>query len=91
MPGYISEISYAGNRFSDFVEIALQAGTDPSGYTITFYDGSGGIVVSPFPLVKPTTTEFGNDIHVLDSNTAAMPNLPSGYDSVWTKRSVIAI
>lgn len=38
MPGYISEIEYSGPRTTDFIEITLPDGTDPSGYTVTIYN-----------------------------------------------------
>ena len=83
MPGYISEISYGGNRLVDFAEIALPAGTDPTGYTVTFYDSSGGVIAS-FALGTPSVTEFGNDVYLIDNNVVAMPDIRSGHSVALT-------
>ncbi len=68
MPGYISEFSPVGDTSQEFIEIALPEGTDPSGYSIQIYDGSGNFLYS-YPLGTPTNTMAGHDVYVVDSTT----------------------
>ncbi|KMW56107.1 hypothetical protein AIOL_001059 [Candidatus Rhodobacter oscarellae] len=69
MSAYISELDYYGTADAEFVEIAVAAGTDVSGYTIVHYDGFG-TVVDTFSLGVMTGTMGGKDVYVLDDRTA---------------------
>lgn len=68
MPGYISEFKYYGQSDQEFVEIALPAGTDPSGYSLVLYM-SNGQPLATFPLGNSTGTMNGHDVYVIDEST----------------------
>ena len=68
MPGYISEIQFYGDTSQEFVEVALPAGTDPSGYSIQIYMSDGTIYTS-FPIGASTGTMNGQDVYVIDNST----------------------
>lgn len=73
--GYISEIVYYGKTKTEFVEIALPEGTDPSAYKVSIYGGDGR-VDKVFNLGEPVKTMAGHDVYVLDSDTC-------GWDWSW--------
>lgn len=62
---YISEISYAGGRNSDFVEVAVAEGTDTSGWTILVYN-NGGNVTETVSFGASVTTIDGQDIYLFE-------------------------
>lgn len=76
MPGYISEFQYYGDATQEFIEVALPAGTDPSGYTVEIYDASGNLIFG-FPLAAPTETAGGYDVYVVDASTPGFDNSDS--------------
>lgn len=67
MTGYISELDYYGDAANEFVEIAVTAGTDVSGYAIHVYEGNGKWFTSHGIGTYQATID-GKDIYVLDSN-----------------------
>jgi hypothetical protein len=68
MPAYVSEFSYYGDSSSEFIEVALPEGTDPSGYSLVIYDSSGN-VASTFALSSPSGTMSGHDVYVVDDSS----------------------
>ncbi len=66
VPAYISEISYDGNGSSDFVEIAVEAGTDMSGYSIYSYKTNGKVDDGPLSLGSVQSSAEGKDVYVVD-------------------------
>ncbi len=66
---YISEISYAGNGQSDFIEVVLPAGTDVTGYYLELYQegGQDSYFVLPFPALASTIA--GNDVYLFSKDT----------------------
>lgn len=66
---YISEVRYLGNAGSDFLEIAVDAGTDVSAFNVTVYH-SDGTIRSENALLTLVGTEHGRDIYVLDTATS---------------------
>lgn len=68
MPGYISEFQYYGNTSQEFIEVALPAGTNPSGYVVEIYDVSGYLIWD-FPLGTSIETSGGFDVYVIDATT----------------------
>lgn len=74
MSAYISEIQYFGDTASEFLEVAVAAGTDVSGYTIQMY-ASDGFVWNSFSLGTYSGTMDGKDVYLLDDST---PGFSSG-------------
>ncbi|WP_298922265.1 Hint domain-containing protein [uncultured Roseobacter sp.] len=68
MAGYISEFQYYGNTSQEFIEVALPAGTDPSGYAVHIY-GNDGSIIHSFPIGTSTGTMGGHDVYVIDAAT----------------------
>lgn len=68
MSAYISEFQYYGDSSQEFIEIALPAGTDPSGFTIDIYDWAG-THISSFSLGASTGTMAGYDVYTIDAST----------------------
>ena len=66
---YISEVKYLGAGSVDFIEIAVDAGTDVSSFNITVYNPAG-TVRTENALLTLVGTEFGQDIYVLDAATS---------------------
>lgn len=77
MPGYISEIDYYGGAANEWVEIAVPAGTDVSGYTLLIYD-SDGYVEATLPLGAVQSTNGGHDVYLVDAGTAGWSGLDQG-------------
>ncbi|WP_424939693.1 hypothetical protein [Aliiroseovarius sp. S253] len=72
---YFSEIKYLGGPTLDFIEVAVDAGTDVSSLVVTIYNSNGSIRSSN-PLDGLTaTTVAGKDIYVIDSSTATFTGL----------------
>lgn len=78
MPAYISEVVYAGGTSADFIEIAVDTGTDLSGYSIYVYITSGSIADGPLSLGSVQSTTTGTDAYVVDNNTASFGALSQG-------------
>lgn len=68
MPGYFSEIRYAGGKPTDFIEMVVPVGTDVSGYTIVIYNSTGAVSAT-FSLGGIVSTSAGGDVYLLDTNT----------------------
>ncbi|MEQ6247595.1 Hint domain-containing protein [Sulfitobacter sp. HNIBRBA3233] len=67
---YISEASYAGSPPTDFIEVAVAAGTDVSSWTLAYYNQLGDFLyAAPFP--APTTTIAGKDVYLF-TNTVSV-------------------
>ena len=93
MPGYISEIDYYGTTDKEFLEIALPAGTDPSGYTVQLYynDGAGnGIQWASFPIGTSVATIGGQDVYVIDSATTGWDS-GDGMGNLYTDDAVALV
>ena len=70
---YISEIKYLGAGSADFVEVALDAGTDPTTVEIIIYNPSGTVRTTN-TLGTLDNTIAGTDIYVIDAATSATFN-----------------
>ncbi|MGV6846827.1 MAG: Hint domain-containing protein [Marinibacterium sp.] len=70
---YVSEVKYLGSGNVDFVEIAVDAGTDVSNITVTIYHASGA-VRSVNSLGSLVTTISGKDVYIIDKATSATFN-----------------
>ena len=77
MPGYISEFQYVGGTSVEFIEVAIPAGTNVSGYSIEIYN-SDGTVAHTNTFGSPVTTYAGQDIYVIDNGTAGYSDLTHG-------------
>lgn len=67
---YISEVKYNGGPSQDFIEVAVDAGADVSGMSITIYNADG-TVRSTNALGTLVNTMGGKDIYVIDLATSA--------------------
>lgn len=70
---YVSEVKYQGGPSLDFVEIAVDAGTDVSSIFVTIYNPDGS-VRSVNALGTSVGTQFGQDIYVIDTATSGTFN-----------------
>lgn len=70
---YVSEVKYLGNKNEDFIEVALDEGTDPATVQIIVYN-PGGSVRSTNDLETYTGTEYGSDIYVIDTTASTTFN-----------------
>lgn len=77
MAGFISEFRYIGGTSVEFIEIAVLAGTDVSGYSVVIYN-SDGTVAHTYSLTTVQSTSGGNDVYVLDSGTAGYADILNG-------------
>ena len=67
MPAYISEIVYNVSQYN-FIEVAVAAGTDVSGYQVAIYDGSG-VLKGTMSFGSPDTTIARSDVYSFDEGT----------------------
>ena len=70
---FISEVKYLGAGNIDFVEVAVDAGTDVSNIQIVIYNPSGSVRTTN-ALGTLDNTEAGRDIYVIDAATSATFN-----------------
>ena len=70
---YLSELRYLGNRNVDFVEVAVDAGTDVSNIQVVIYNPNG-TVRSTNTLGTLDNTQAGRDIYVIDAATSGTFN-----------------
>jgi len=70
---YISEVKYLGGGAVDFVEVAVDAGTDVSNIQIVIYNPNGTVRTTN-TLGTLDNTEAGRDIYVVDAATSATFN-----------------
>jgi hypothetical protein len=70
---YISEIKYKGGAAKDFVEVAVDTGTNVSGMSITVYNADGTVRTTN-ALGAVVNTIAGKDIYVIDLATSATFN-----------------
>ncbi len=68
MPAYISEFFHEGGPATDFVEIAVPAGTDTSAYTLVHYN-SDGTVNATYAFGTAVGTMGGHNVYLLDAST----------------------
>lgn len=76
MPGYISEFYFEGGVVTDWVEIAIPAGTDTSLYTVVHYS-SDGTIAETFSLGSVISTIDGSDIYLVDPSTPGFGDIKS--------------
>lgn len=68
---YFSEIKYLGGPALDFIEIAVDAGTDVSNFAVTIYRSDGTIrSTNPLAGLTSTNTIHGQDVYIIDTTTA---------------------
>lgn len=70
---YLSEVKYLGAGSLDFVEVAVDAGTDVSNIQLVIYNPSGTVRTTN-ALGSLVGTEHGQDIYVVDAATSATFN-----------------
>ncbi|WP_146346894.1 Hint domain-containing protein [Falsiphaeobacter marinintestinus] len=63
---YVSEVKYLGGASLDFIEIAVDAGTDVSSIVVTVYNANGSVRTTN-TLEFLASTEFGKDIYVINT------------------------
>lgn len=64
---YLSEIKYLGGASEDFIEVAVDAGSDVAGLTVTIYHENGSIrSESNISVLEPTTVN-GKDVYVIEA------------------------
>ena len=64
---YFSEIKYLGGPSLDFIEVAVDAGTDVSSMVVTIYNASGTVRSSNALSGLTFTTIAGRDVYVIES------------------------
>lgn len=77
MPTYISEMLYYGHSNTEFIEVAVPAGTDTSGFGVIIYDDDGE-VTGNFRLGAVQNTMAGHDVYVVDDTTPGFATPVSG-------------
>ncbi len=71
---YFSELKYLGGPTLDFIEVAVDAGTDVSGLVVTIYLSNGSIrTTNTLAGITPTTVA-GRDIYVIDTTSSGTFN-----------------
>ncbi|MFT4715314.1 MAG: hypothetical protein ACI861_000062 [Paracoccaceae bacterium] len=71
---YLSEVLYLGSKAVDFIEIAVDPGSDVSGIQVVIYKPDGTIR-SINTLGTSTGTSGGKDIYVVDNGTGSFTGL----------------
>ncbi|WP_370250973.1 Hint domain-containing protein [Nioella sp.] len=85
---YISEVKYRGNRTEDFVEVAVDAGTDVSNLIVTIYNSNGTInSTNLLSGLSPVATIFGKDVYVIQSGSPSSFNKINQADAVALSES----
>ena len=77
MPEYFSEVSYSGMHSAGFIEVAVAAGTDVSGYTVQVYESDGSLH-DTYSFGASTQTIAGKDVYLFDNNTPLWDGLDGG-------------
>lgn len=74
MAAYISEVDYDGGAADNFVEVAVDGGTDVSGYSLVVYKKDGTIdqTLNFGPVVN---TIAGTDVYVFDDSDPNFPDI----------------
>lgn len=75
LASYISEVSYAGNGQSDFIEVVLPAGADVTGYSLELYQEGGQDSYGLLSFPPLAATIAGNDVYLFSKDTVV--NFPS--------------
>lgn len=68
---YISEVKYLGAAKVDFIEIAVDAGTDVSDLTVTIYNASGTVRSTNSLSGSSFNTMSGKDVYVIEQATSS--------------------
>lgn len=79
---YFSEIRYLGNRNVDFIEVAVDAGTDVSDLVVTVYQSNGTVRSSNALAGLSSTRVGGKDIYVVEAGA------PSSFRGVAASNGV---
>ncbi|MEP2029396.1 MAG: Hint domain-containing protein [Paracoccaceae bacterium] len=79
---YFSEIRYLGAGTTDFVEVAVDAGTDVSNFFVTVYRQNGSIRSSDTLDGLSFTTVAGRDVYVIERAG------PSNFNGISTTQAV---
>lgn len=79
---YFSEIRYLGNGATDFIEVAVDAGTDVSNFFVTVYRPNGTIRTSDSLSGMSFTTIAGRDVYVIERAG------PSNFNGISTTQAV---
>jgi hypothetical protein len=67
---FLSEIKYLGNANLDFIEVAVDAGTDVSNLVVTVYRANGNVRSSNNLSVLTPTTVNGYDVYLIQNGDA---------------------
>ncbi|MEM6588626.1 MAG: Hint domain-containing protein [Pseudomonadota bacterium] len=79
---FLSEIKYLGNANVDFIEVAVDAGTDVSDLVVTVYRPNGTIrSTSDLSLLTPTTVN-GFDVYLIENSG------PTAFNGVGLNQAV---
>lgn len=79
---FLSEIKYLGNANVDFIEVAVDAGTDVSDLVVTVYRTNGTVrSTSDLSLLTPTTVN-GFDVYLIDNSG------PTAFNGVGLNQAV---
>ncbi len=79
---YLSEIKYLGGANQDFIEIAVDAGTDVSDLNVTIYYSNGTIRSSNAVSELSSTTIAGRDVYVMDTTSSSTFNGVAWHNGV---------
>ncbi|MEO0370540.1 MAG: Hint domain-containing protein, partial [Pseudomonadota bacterium] len=79
---FLSEVKYLGNASQDFIEVAVDAGTDVSNLVVTVYRPNGTVrSTSDVSLLTPTTVN-GFDVYLIDNSG------PTAFNGVALNQAV---
>lgn len=79
---YLSEVKYLGGPSVDFIEVAVDAGTDVSNLVVTIYNANGTIRSSNSLAGMSFTTAYGKDIYIIDTITSSSFDGVAKWDGV---------
>lgn len=79
---YISEVKYKGGPTLDFIEVAVDAGTDVSNLVVTVYFANGNIRSSNSLAGLTSTNIAGRDVYVIQTGA------PSSFSGVATTNAI---
>lgn len=79
---YFSEIQYLGSGATDFIEVAVDAGTDVSNFFVTVYNQNGAIRSSDSLAGMSFTTVNGRDVYVIERTG------PSDFNGISAAQAV---
>lgn len=79
---YFSELKYLGGPTLDFIEVAVDAGTDVSNLIVTIYNANGTIRSTNAVAGLSNTTVAGKDVYVIESGS------PSSFSGLAKSNAV---